>query len=179
MNIEYETKILNINVSDVKKTLKKLGARKIFDRNMRRYVYETHPGDPTRWVRLRDDGGKVTLTFKRIEDEHKIEGTREIEVEVSDFEKTDVLLQALGLKAKAYQENRRIHYEYKGVCIEIDFWPKIPPYLEVEGGSKKIVENMVKKLGFKIAQTTSINTDSVYRKYGLDIYKFKVLKFDN
>lgn len=178
MEIEYETKVLDIDVQKVQQMLKKIGARKIFDKHMRRYVYEPNPKDRTRWIRLRDDGRKVTLAYKKIEDEYKIEGTREIEVVVNDFEKTHQLLQAIGFVAKAYQENRRIHYEYRGVCIEIDFWPKIPPYLEIEGGSKKIVEGMVRKLGFKLSQTTSVNTDTVYSKYGLDVYKFKTLKFE-
>ena len=177
MKIEFEAKILDIDVDKIQDKLKVLGAKKLFDNKFRRYVYDIEGKHGKEWIRLRDEGNKVTLTFKKIEDEEKIEGTKEIEIDVSDFDDTHKLIEAVGFKHKAYQENRRIRYVLDGVTVEIDFWPKIPPYLEVEGKSKKEVEDTVKKLGFDVSQTTSVNTDTVYTKYGLDIYKFKELKF--
>lgn len=78
-------------------------------------------------------------------------------------------MEKLGYKHKAYQENKRISYLLDGVEIEIDFWPLIPPYLEVEGKSIQEVELMVEKLGYNMEQTTSINTKKVYEKYEVDL----------
>ena len=177
MKIEFEAKILDIDVEKIRDKLIFLGAKKLFDNKMRRYVYDIEGKKGKEWIRLRDEGHKITLTFKRIEDEEKIEGTKEIEIDVSDFDNTHKLIEAIGFKHKAYQENRRIRYILDGVVVEIDFWPKIPPYLEVEGKSKEEVENTLKKLGFDSSKATSVNTDTVYKKYGIDIYKFKELKF--
>ncbi|VVB81807.1 CYTH domain protein [uncultured archaeon] len=177
MQIEFEVKILDIDVAGIQKKLAELNAKKQFDRLMRRYIFQFNPPVKGRWIRLRDDGSRITLAVKEIEDESKIEGTKEVEVAVGDFEKTRELLQELGFRPKAYQENRRIHYELGGCCIELDFWPKIPAYLEVEGASKEAVEDAVKKLGFDLSQTTTISNMSVYNKYGLDIFDFKELKF--
>lgn len=177
MQIEFEVKVLDINVDEIRQKLEKLGAVKSFEGLMRRYIFDVVPATEKKWIRLRDDGKKVTLTVKVIEDENKIEGTKEIEVVVGDFDKTKLLLEKLGFIAKAYQENKRIHYGLGDACVEIDFWPKIPPYVEIEGKSKKAVEDAVALLGFDLSQTTSINTMSVYKKYGLDIFDFKELKF--
>jgi hypothetical protein len=34
------------------------------------------------------------------------------------------------------QENRRTSFELDGVCLELDEWPMIPPYLEIEGDAR-------------------------------------------
>lgn len=176
METEFEVKILDINVEAIKKKLESLGAKKIMDRNMRRYVYDIGQKGSNKWIRLRDQGDKTTLTIKEIHND-EIDGTKEAEVTVADFDKTNIILIKLGFQPKAYQENKRISYELDGVQIEIDFWPKIPPYLEIEGKNAEEIERVVKKLGFNMSQTTSINTDYVYEKYGLNIYDYKELKF--
>ena len=89
----------------------------------------------------------------------------------------NLLLEKLGYLNKGYQENKRISYILNNVEIEIDFWPKIPPYLEIEGKSIEEVENIIKLLGYKTSQTTSINTTDIYKKYGIDIENIRDLKF--
>lgn len=176
MKTEYECRILDIDVEEIQKKLESIGAKKVKERAMRRYVYDIDPNREGFWIRLRDNGEKTTLTLKeKVSDE--IDGTKEIEISVDDFEKTNTLLNRLGFVAKAYQENRRISFVYKDVEIEIDFWPKIPPYLEIEADSVEKVEKVVKLLGFKMSDTTYISIPKVYQKYGLDIDKFKELKF--
>jgi adenylate cyclase class 2 len=51
------------------------------------------------------------------------------------------------------------------VEIEIDSWPQIPVYLEIEAKSSNEVKKMVKKLGFDLSETTSINTNKIYQRY--------------
>jgi len=176
METEFEVKILNINVAEIKRKLKAIGAKKLIERKMRRYVYDIDPKDKNTWIRLRDNGEKVTLTIKEIEHEN-IDGTKELEIEVDSFDKTNLLLNKLGFFHRAYQENKRISYKIGNVEVEIDFWPKIPPYLEIEGKSAIRVKSVVKMLGFDLSQTTSINTEDVYKKYGLNLHDFKELKF--
>jgi len=176
MQTEFEVKILEIDIREVERRLTKIGAEKIKEREMRRYVYNISPQDKSSWIRLRDNGEKTTLTIKKIEDS-TITGTKETEVEVGDFEKTNLILNGLGFFAKAYQENKRISYKFEDVEIEIDSWPKIPTYIEVEGRSEREVEKVVRLLGFEMKDTTSIGVSEVYKKYGLDIDKFKELKF--
>lgn len=177
MQTEYEVKILDIDVKNIENRLKKIGAKKIKERNMHRCVYNLLEHKKDSWLRLRNNGEKTTLTLKEIRND-RINGTKEIEVVVDDFDQTYKILEKIGLTCRANQENKRISYKLKNVEIEIDFWPKIPPYLEIEAKSKKEIETIVKLLGFKMSQTTSIGVSKVYAKYGLDIDSFKILKFN-
>ena len=179
METEYEVKILDIDTDNVIKLLKKIGATKIAERCMRRYVYDLKLDKENKcgkWIRLRDNGEKVTLAVKDII--HKgIDGTKEIEVEVKDFEKTNKLIKEIGFSPQSYQENKRVSYKLGDIDFEIDTWPKIPSYLEIEGKSIEDVKKAVQLLGFKMEDTTSIGVTDVFKKYGLDINKFKELKF--
>jgi adenylate cyclase class 2 len=105
-------------------------------------------------------------------------GVKEWEVEVKDFQEMHAILNELGFVHKAYQENRRIHYSLHGVEVDIDFWPMLTPYIEVEGGSPQEVERVVNLLGYTMDQTTTKNTDELYADEGIDIYSFKELKFE-
>ncbi len=177
MKTEFEVKLLDIDVEKVKEKLEELGATKIAERNMRRHVYDIDPADQSTWIRLRNNGKKTTLTIKELHDE-SIDGTKEIEVDVGHFEDTNLILNKLGFFSKGYQENKRISYLLDRVEIEIDSWPKIPPYVEVEGKSIEDVEKVVKLLGFDMSQTSTLCVRDVYTKYGIDIHSFKTLKFD-
>ena len=57
---------------------------------------------------MRTDGKTSTLTIKEIVDKNEIDGTNEIEIEVSSFENANKILNELGYVARNYQENKRI-----------------------------------------------------------------------
>ncbi|MCX6823083.1 MAG: class IV adenylate cyclase [candidate division SR1 bacterium] len=177
MQTEFEAKVLEINIDEVVGKLNTLGAEKIGEKFQKRLVYDFNPKKENSWIRLRDDGKKTTLTIKEINND-LIDGTEELEVKVEDFEKTNLILEKLGYISKSYQENKRISYKLDGIEIEIDSWPLIPPYIEIEAKSLTEVEDMIKKLGFDLSQSTSINTIKVYRKYGIELEAIKELKFD-
>ncbi|USN54196.1 MAG: hypothetical protein H6765_06430 [Candidatus Peribacteria bacterium] len=61
----------------------------------RRYVYDAKPVSYERWLRLRTDGSLTQLTFKHIVDESRIDGVKEWEVTVDDFDMTNLLLNQL------------------------------------------------------------------------------------
>mgnify|MGYP006256597377 CR=1 FL=1 len=173
MQTEYECKILNIDVDKTKNLLKELGAEFIQEKNQRRYVY---PISENSWLRLRDEKNKVTLTVKEIIS-NDIEGTKELEVNVNDFESTHLILSKVGITEKGYQENKRLSYKFNSCDIEIDFWPKLSPYLEIEGESKKLVESTVKLLGYTMQDVSYKSTMDLYRGIGIDLNKIKTLKF--
>jgi len=176
MHTEIEVRILDINVEEIKKKLAEIGAEKVAEKDQRRYVYDS--GKEHSFVRLRDEGNKVTLTFKERKT-FEIDSTKEIEVVVEDFDKTHQLLLSLGLKLVTYQENKRESYLFNNVEIEIDTWPRIPTYIEVEGKSKEDVEKIVKLLGFTMEQTTALSVKHIYENYGIDLHEIKELKFEN
>lgn len=174
--IELEVKILDINEWDVKRKLSELGAKELRESDFKRYVYDFSPLDLNKWIRLRTDGNKSSLTIKEISSDN-IDGTRESEIEVSNFDTTHSILQELWYQHKSYQENKRKSYILDDVNIEIDSWPMIPTYLEIEWSSEKWILDIVKKLWYNINDVTSINTKKVYSHYGINLEEYKNLTF--
>ena len=176
MNTEYEVRILEIDKDSFIKMLEKLGAEKVGDFFQKRYVYDFNPVVKGKWIRLRTNGNESTLTIKNIVSP-LIDGTKEIEIIVSDFDKCNYILNELGYKARSYQENKRIRYNLDGVEIDIDTWPLIPTYVEIEGKSEEEVMTVVKKLGYNEDEITTLDVDSIYKKYGYDLKMIDELKF--
>ncbi len=177
MHTEYELRVLDIDTEKVIKKLEELGAEKIAEFNYKRRVYNFHPAVDHKWIRLRTDGKKTTLTIKKLES-FEIDGTKELEIEVSDFEETNLVLNELGYTAHTYQENKRIRYMLNGVELDIDSWPYIPTYLEIEGKSEEAVKEMVKLLEVDENKITSIDVQGVFKTfYNIDIAEVPVVKF--
>ncbi|TQF05862.1 class IV adenylate cyclase [Kitasatospora acidiphila] len=173
---EFEAKLLNIQPEKIRTLLVEAGATHLGDRFQRRYVYDI-PDRPGTWVRLRDTGIEVTLCVKEIHSD-AIDGVTETETTVGDFDATNMLLGKLGYQPRAYQENRRSSWALGGAAIEIDHWPLIPPYLEIEGDSAEHVHSTALALGLPLDELTSENTTKVYRRYGIDIEAIPRLTFD-
>ena len=175
--IEYEVRVLEIDKDEIQSKLKELNATLIEDVFQRRYVYDFNPINPNKWIRLRTNGTRSTLTIKNIVSS-TIDGTRELEVEVGDFERCHQILEELGFEAKGYQENRRVQYSLNGVEIDIDYWPMIPTYLEIEGLSEEAVYEVLSLLGFKKEDATNKDVEGIYLDYGYDINKMFELKLE-
>ncbi|MBQ6860272.1 MAG: CYTH domain-containing protein [Clostridia bacterium] len=177
MNIELEERILEIDVKKMIAKLESLGAEKVGEWHQKRYVYDFNPIRENEWIRLRTNGITTTLTYKNVE-KNEIDGTKEHEIEVENFEKTNEMLKILGYLPKAFQENKRIRYLLKGTEVDLDSWPLIPPYLEIEGKSKSEIEEIEKLLEVDKSKVTYLNCSDVYKEiYGIDISKIKELKF--
>jgi adenylate cyclase, class 2 len=178
LTIEYEAKVINVNLDEIVDKINACGGRKVGEAFMRRYVYDIVPGDKSKWIRLRDSGKEITLTVKKIVHDG-IDGTHEVEITVDDFELTNKLLNQLGYQPKSYQENRRTSFTLNGARLEIDQWPLIPPYLEIEGDSRDHVIQVASLLGFDEVQLTGENTIKTYARYGIDLNSIKELRFQD
>ncbi len=178
MHTEYEVRVLEIDKENLIRKLEKLGAEKIADFNYKRKIYNFIPKDDNKWIRLRTDGKKTTLTIKKLES-LEINGTKEMEVEVSNFEETNNILNELGYTAHTYQENKRTRYVLNNVELDIDSWPYIPTYLEIEGKDEQSVKDMIKLLEVDESKVTSIDVQGVFRRfYNIEISNVPVISFD-
>jgi adenylate cyclase class 2 len=174
--IEHEAKILNIDPTEIVRCILDKGGHRVARRSMRRHVYDITPGNPSKWIRLRDTGSEVTLTVKEILHDG-IDGTHETEVVVSDFEATNALLEMLGYHSKAYQENERVSFILDNAQVEIDTWPLIPPYIEIEAATKDEVIRVAELLGYTETDLTGENTTKVYARYDIDLSTISELRF--
>ena len=164
-----------------------IGAAKIDSYNYSRALFD-YPdfrlNENNAWVRLRTDGKESTLTFKQrlgvksndasISDE----GMTEIEVTVDDYEKTYQLLKAMGLVIKREEKNKRIRYKKGDAVFDIDFWPQIPPYLEIESTSLEMAQSAAHELGFDSKDGLVCSAKQVYKKYGIDKDEYSHISFE-
>lgn len=151
-SIEYEAKFLDVDHDWARRELTKLGGVCVApSRQMRRTnldyadlrLKKIHS-----WVRLRDEGDKVTLTFKTNHSDRRVDGIHELETTVSDYEETLSFLHAIGMVDKSYQETFRESWRVDDdVQIELDRWPWLPPLLEIEGHDEGSVRATAAKLG--------------------------------
>ncbi len=179
MDTEFEIKVLDIDLGRTRSFLRDLGFIEQSSFEFKRYIYSVKSNNKS-WLRLRTDGKKTTLSVKEYTSD-KVDGVKELEVVVSGFEQTHLLLQKLDHTSDSYQENRRTVFISKkyDAEISIDEWPHIPAYLEIEAKDKKTVNELLAKINVNNNPTTSAPTEDVYARYGLDLNKYTVLSFEN
>ncbi|MBQ6323837.1 MAG: hypothetical protein IJI22_03290 [Bacilli bacterium] len=135
--------------------------------------------NPNKWVRLRKSNEKIELTVKHIYEKNnsKIQKVKEIEIGVTDLEETNRILEAVGLVKRNYQEKIRYSFKYKTAEIEIDIWPKLKPYMEIECDDEDLINEIIEKLDLKNKRIVSLNTEQLYKEIGIDVLKIDELKF--
>lgn len=169
MKPEIEVKFININVDNIRQKLTDAGAYLEQPmRLMRRVLIEQpqHKAEHS-FIRIRDQGDKTTLCFKRREakDGLKIDDTQEIEVDVSDFDTTVELFREAGWPPQTYQENRRETWTLEEVEIVIDEWPWMPPQIEIEGPSEHAVQTVAERLSLIWSEARLGHIDNIYQEY--------------
>jgi adenylate cyclase class 2 len=186
MSEEIEIKFLEINKEELENKIVELGGVKVFERNYQRIVFDYSDfrlDKQGAWIRLRDEGEDVKLTFKQrlgmksVEGTESDEGMYEKEIVVSSFLDTREILLKTGLIEKMYQENKRTRYFLDGVELDIDEWPLLNPYLEVEGKTWDDVYRVSEKLGFKKEDAKIFSANQIYKLNGLDDRNFTKLTF--
>ena len=176
MKTEYELRVLNINIEDIIEKCKSLNAKKIGSFHQKRFVYDFSPPTKGKWIRLRNDGFKSTLAVKKIKSLN-IDGTKELEIIVSNFEDTAEVLKELGFEYRNYQENYRVEFCINDVNLDIDKWPMLNPFLEIEGPNETAIYNILKLLKFEKESITFEGVDSIYLKNGINLEAIKTLSF--
>ena len=176
MNTEIEVRLLNIDKEDLITKLEKNGAKFIGDWHQIRYVYDFNPVDPNKWIRLRTNGEVATLTIKEVHDK-TIEGTKELEIVVSDIETTHQILEKLGYERRSIQENKRIRYILNDVEVDIDTWPNLNTYVEFEGNSEDQIKDIFNLLEYNYEDSTTDNVQTIYMNLGYTQEDLNKLKF--
>lgn len=175
MDQEFETKVVDINPSQIIAKLRSLGALEIPEVLTRRWVFDDIKGDG-RWIRLRDTDGKFSLTLKQ-RGSGAIGETTEVEIEVSDFDKTYTILSSLKFADVYYQESKRHLFVLDGIEFSLDSWPLISTFLEIESSSKEKVAAGLEVLGLTGKDVGDKDVLIIYQEHSIDMHSFKELKF--
>ena len=172
MQTEYEATFLNIDKDEIRGRLKSVGAVLVKPEVlMKRYVFYLPQGHdrPGSFVRVRDEGDKITLSFKIIArgGSINIEDQKELCLTIDNFDSAVEFLKELGCTEKAYQESKREIWKIKDTEVCIDEWPFLEPFVEVEGPSELEVKEVSEKLGFDYGQALFCAVGTIYaKKYG-------------
>jgi adenylate cyclase class 2 len=168
MKTEIEAKFLDINPVYLRQKLKSLNAKLVnAEREMKRINFDFDDGrlhKKNGWIRLRDEGNKVMLAYKQLND-RTLTGTKEVNVEVKDFDAARDFLESIGLKVKSYQETKRESWLLNDVEVEVDTWPWIPQYVELEGKSEQAVRSIANKLGLDWSKALYGSVEIAYQSY--------------
>ncbi len=172
MKTEYEATFINIDRVSITTKLKTIGANNARPEFLQRRVTLNLPKEKRNentWLRVRDEGDKVTVTLKTVEGK-TISGQKEILITVDDINQSVLLLEAIGCEKKSYQESKRELWRLEDVEITIDTWPFLEPFVEIEAPSESAVKEVVAKLGLNYGDAIFDTVDAIYKKkYGKTI----------
>ncbi|MEU8762258.1 class IV adenylate cyclase [Streptomyces sp. NPDC048659] len=179
MKHEYEATFLRVDVTDLQRRLAGLGAEQVFPRTLlTRRIFESGALDAGAWIRLRDEGTRSTLTLKQVTDPTRIDGTLEIETEVGDLDAVAGILLRLGLTEARYQENYREGWRLGQVVFDIDTWPGLATFVEIEGPDEPSVRRAAALLELDYAEARFGSVDEIYKsEAGHDILAEPTLLF--
>ncbi len=152
MNTEIEVKFLHINHEEIRVRLKDAGFVCVIPmRLMRRAIIDyadrrLQVSVPNSYIRVRDEGDKVTLTYKQFAS-LLIDGAQEVEVVTSSFEDTVKIFTAIGLEVVSLQESKRETWKNENCEVVLDEWPWLDPYIEIEAFTESVVREVSQQLG--------------------------------
>ena len=178
MAIEYEVRFLEINKMEIIHKLRDMGAEDLGEDILEEIIFY---GDDWReknmFIRIRKRGNNIRLSYKH-HTAMTIDGTIEHEVVISDIENMCEILKATGLELSRRQQKLRHTFKLPGVTFDIDTWPRIPAYIEIEGENETIIRESAEKLGLDWKDVKYENAGKVLKKfYNLDLVNSKDFVF--
>jgi adenylate cyclase class 2 len=176
---EIETKVLDIDEAAVKEKLAALGAQKIKETVLSVDWFRPKgikEGEDPWFLRIRTDGtGAHEVTWKpKSEIIGNVRRHKEINFSIGDREALADLFEELGLELYAHQEKKRSSFTLPSWRFDIDQYPKMPAFMEVEGMSAEHVNEAIALLGLAGNRTWAEGERTLIQKiYGLDWYEMR------
>lgn len=173
---EHEIKILDVNIKEVVEKLERLGAKKVYDDNRTIIALDTEDrkylNQYDKLIRVTDEGSiKVTMHVNQSKPDIK-EG---IKFKTSRLKETMDFFEQMGLKPISKVSAHRLSYELGKIDFDIDEFPKIPPFLEIdieyleeEGYS---LDDLLKKLGLENNKMVVMGTEDIHKIYNIDYFE--------
>lgn len=178
---EIECRFLEIDKEKLVKKLLDLGAKDHGEEMIEEVIiYDALATWKTqnRILRLRKIGDVIKCTYKEHQSQ-TVDGAYEIEFEVSDYDKAELLFEKLGFVGYRHQQKKRHTLELHGATFDIDTWPKIPTYLEIEAESEQVLKDVVKTIGYD--WNSAVFKDAAYiieENYNIPVRALKWFTFD-
>ncbi len=169
---EIEVKFLNVGKQKIEDILTQLGAKQTFDDEITTYFYDFENRSIAKAknvLRLRKEGKKSVLTFKKILNKKSAKVAEEYAVEVSNLSIMERILESLGLSVNGSIQKHRTSYKLTDVKFDIDTLEKefacIPTYLEIEAKNIELIHKYAKILGYSINDCLPWDTHELIKFY--------------
>jgi predicted adenylyl cyclase CyaB len=174
---ELETKVLDVNEKKIISRLKSVGAKKVLKTKLRVYWFNIKGKKTYDWyLRIRRySDGKNEVTWKGKSIVHGVSRShKEINFSIESFEKIFDLFLEMGLENYAFQEKYRTSWEYKEWHFDLDRYPGMNPYLEIEAPSEKLVQEAIRLLKLNSHETWNEGEKTLIEgKYKLNWHKMQ------
>lgn len=179
---EHEIKVLDVDVDTLTKKLEEIGAKKVYDDIRTIIALDTEDkhflNQKDKLIRVTDEGSiKVTMHVHQSHPEIKAG----IKFKTSRLRETMDFFHEMGLNPISKVRVPRISYELGKIDFDIDSFPAIPPFLEIDiehiDEEGYTVESLLKELGLENNKVVVMGTEDIHKFYNIDY--FKVYKTDD
>jgi adenylate cyclase class 2 len=176
--LEIERKILNINLEEITQKLINLGASKNFSSKINTFYFD-YPDlrfkNQDQLLRVRQIGEKVEVCFKFDRSNKGNTRTYKEKEFLSDANQLDDIIDfftSLGFVQSFFFEKHRTEYivnntEIDGTYIqqakfELDTYPHLDPFLEIESDSSQTIDLLVQKLDLEKHEQTNETINELF-----------------
>lgn len=166
---EIEVKVLEIDLKKVLEKLTELGAKKLLESNINSSYFDDSINSLRNQgvvLRLRQDSKKCRLTMKNKLRQTTVKIMDEFEVEVSSMETMKQIFNQIGLISYYDDTRKRISYNLGYATFDIDIYPDIPAFLEIEAPTKERLQELIKVFEFFDDQVKAWTGKELLAHYG-------------
>lgn len=176
---ELETRIIDINVQNIRNILLSNGANKVKVEDQINDIYDFEDGkllEQKGYARIRTVNDMINnkvvyfMTTKKMLSQERFKVMEENETIIENKQAGEGIFKSLGLILKESNKKYRESYTLYDCLIEIDINDKsfCPfPYLEIETTSEEKLEKVVTLLGYTLEDTTSQTIYDILSQRGL------------
>jgi adenylate cyclase class 2 len=171
---EIEVRFLEIDKEALIKKLISLGAKDLGEIMLDEtiiYDEELKWLDERKFIRLRKFGEKIKLAYKH-HTTQTVGGAIEIEFGIDDMKKAEALFEKIGFLPYRHQQKKRHTFQLGEVTFDIDTWPRVPTYVELEGPSEHALHDAADAVGLDWKSVVTQDARAVIE----NIYKIPVGK---
>ncbi len=172
---EHEIKVLDVNIEELITKLEAIGAIKVHDDERTIIAIDTkdkaYLTKHDKLIRVTDEGSiKVTMHVNQSKPDIK-EG---IKFKTSRLKETMDFFHEMGLDPITKVTSHRISYELGKIDFDIDKFPSIPPFLEIDieniENEGYTVDTLLEKLGLQNNRVVVMGTEDIHKEYGIDYF---------
>lgn len=172
---EYEVKVLDIDINKLSKKLEEIGATKVYDDIRTITALDTMDRNflnkEDKLIRVTDEGNiKVTMHINQSNPQTK----KEIKFKTSRLKETMDFLGELGLKPITSVKAHRLSYELGKIDFDIDKFPEIPPFLEIDiehiEDEGYTIDSLLKILELENNRVVVMGTEDIHKLYNVDYF---------